>query len=141
MEKLEKRRMVEATQQDSMLDRGASADNGSGGGGSLKDRWNNFKMASLFAGVASLFPWNMLIAVSGYWNYKLRNGSDDGGSGGSGNGTDDGCHSKLSNLQAGLSFDHLAYFVTYLKCPFFGVGLFLSTVRLNSGLSYRSFLT
>ena len=80
MEKLEKRRMVEATQQDSMLDRGASADNGSGGGGSLKDRWNNFKMASLFAGVASLFPWNMLITVSGYWNCKLRNLTDDGGS-------------------------------------------------------------
>ena len=97
---------MEATQQDSVLDRGgASADNGSGGGGSLKDRrWNYVKMASLFAGVAWLLPWNMLITMSGYWNYKLRNGTDDGGSGLSGNGTDDGCK-KLSDLQAGFSFD------------------------------------
>ena len=56
---------MESTERDSMLDRGRSTDNGNGSGGGLKDRWNYVKMASLYAGVASLFPWNMLITVSG----------------------------------------------------------------------------
>ena len=51
----------------------------------------------------------------GYWNYKLRNVTDDGG-GGSGNSTDDGCN-KLSDLQV-WSLAHyfpVSFFVKYCR--------------------------
>jgi len=43
------------------------------------DRWNYVWLTAFYAGLASLFPWNMLITVTGYWNYKLRNVTDDHG--------------------------------------------------------------
>ena len=30
----------------------------------------------MYAGAANLFPWNILITVTGYWNFKLRNATD-----------------------------------------------------------------
>jgi len=38
-----------------------------------RDRWNYVWWTAYYSGLASLFPWNMLITVTGYWNYKLRN--------------------------------------------------------------------
>ena len=73
---------MEATERDNMLAPRRSS------GPEVKDRWNYVKMTSLYAGLTSLFPWNMLITVTGYWNYKLRDVSADGGDSG-----------KLSDLQ------------------------------------------
>ena len=75
---------MEATERDNMLAPRRSS------GPEVKDRWNYVKMTSLYAGLTSLFPWNMLITVTGYWNYKLRDVSADGGGDSAG---------KLSDLQ------------------------------------------
>ena len=52
------------------------------------------------------------VCLLGYWNYKLRNVTDDGG-GGSGNSTDDGCN-KLSDLQV-WSLTHSVNALLFLK--------------------------
>ena len=77
---------MEATERDNMLApprRSSSPDN------RVTDRWNYVWFTSMYAGLASLFPWNMLITVTGYWMYKLRDVSADDGGGGD----------KLTDLQ------------------------------------------
>ena len=43
----------------------------------IKDRYHFVYGSAFFIGIVSLFPWNMLITVTDYWNYKFRNVSLD----------------------------------------------------------------
>ena len=40
---------------------------------SIKDRHNFVFASAFFLGIVILFPWNVLITVTSYWNYKFRN--------------------------------------------------------------------
>lgn len=42
-----------------------------------KDRYHFVFISASFLGVVILFPWNILITVTSYWNYKFRNVSLD----------------------------------------------------------------
>ena len=42
-----------------------------------KDRYHFVFISASFLGVVILFPWNILITVTSYWNYKFRNVSID----------------------------------------------------------------
>lgn len=39
----------------------------------VKDHHNYVFASAFFLGVVILFPWNILITVTSYWNYKFRN--------------------------------------------------------------------
>ena len=39
----------------------------------VKDRYNIIYWSSFFIGVSINIPWNILITITSYWNYKLRN--------------------------------------------------------------------
>ena len=39
----------------------------------IKDRYHFVYGSAFFIGMVVLFPWNMLITVTVYWNYKFRN--------------------------------------------------------------------
>ena len=43
----------------------------------IKDRYHFVYRSAFFIGMVILFPWNILITVTTYWNYKFRNGSLD----------------------------------------------------------------
>ena len=43
----------------------------------VKDRYNIVYCSAFFIGMSIYFPWNILINVTSYWNYKLRNVSAD----------------------------------------------------------------
>ncbi len=38
-----------------------------------KDKYNFVYWASFLIGLTILLPWNILITVSGFWDYKFRN--------------------------------------------------------------------
>ena len=38
-----------------------------------KDRWHGVYLVFYYTGLAILFPYTMLITVTGFWNYKWRN--------------------------------------------------------------------
>ena len=63
----------------------------------LKDKWNLVYLTAFYVGISSLFPWNILISVPGYWDYKLRNVTA--------NSTDDANH--LTDLQK-IYYSYLA---------------------------------
>jgi hypothetical protein len=42
-----------------------------------EDRRNLMFLGAYFVGMVMLLPWNMLITVNGYWDYKFRNTSLD----------------------------------------------------------------
>lgn len=44
---------------------------------SMKDRRHFVYISAFFIGMVILFPWNILITVTTYWNYKFRNVSLD----------------------------------------------------------------
>ena len=39
----------------------------------IKDRYHLVFISASFLGVVILFPWNILITVTSYWDYKFRN--------------------------------------------------------------------
>ena len=41
------------------------------------DRYNIVYWSAFFIGMSIYFPWNILITVTSYWNYKLRNITND----------------------------------------------------------------
>ena len=43
----------------------------------IKDRYHLVYWSAFFIGMSILFPWNILITVTSYWNYKFRNVSLD----------------------------------------------------------------
>ena len=43
----------------------------------IKDRYHFVYGSAFFIGMVILFPWNILITVTTYWNYKFRNVSLD----------------------------------------------------------------
>ena len=43
----------------------------------IKDRYNVVYWSAFFIGMSIYFPWNILITVTSYWNYKFRNVSTD----------------------------------------------------------------
>ena len=43
----------------------------------IKDRYHFVYGSAFFIGMVILFPWNILITVQTYWNYKFRNVSLD----------------------------------------------------------------
>ena len=43
-----------------------------------KDKWNFVFWVVFLIGFTILLPWNILITVEGFWNYKFRNVSLDG---------------------------------------------------------------
>ena len=43
----------------------------------IKDRYHFVYGSAFFIGMVILFPWNILITVTTYWNYKFRNISLD----------------------------------------------------------------
>ena len=43
----------------------------------VRDKLHYVWWTAFYMGLSTLFPWNMLITVTGYWNYKLRNVTDD----------------------------------------------------------------
>ena len=43
----------------------------------IKDRYHLVYWSAFFIGMSILFPWNILITVTTYWNYKFRNVSLD----------------------------------------------------------------
>ena len=58
-----------------------------------KDKWNFVFWIVFLIGFTILLPWNILITVEGFWNYKFRNVSLD-----SVNGTEDLPDSDLQKL-------------------------------------------
>ena len=63
---------------------------------SMKDRRHFVYISAFFIGMVILFPWNILITVTTYWNYKFRNVSLDNEIN---NTTDDGEEDALTDLQ------------------------------------------
>ena len=63
---------------------------------SMKDRHHFVYISAFFIGMVILFPWNILITVTTYWNYKFRNVSLDNDTT---NTTDDGEEDALTDLQ------------------------------------------
>ena len=43
----------------------------------IEDRYNIIYWSTFFIGMSIYFPWNILITVTSYWNYKFRNVSND----------------------------------------------------------------
>ena len=43
----------------------------------IQDRYNIVYWSTFFIGMSIYFPWNILINVTSYWNYKFRNVSND----------------------------------------------------------------
>ena len=44
---------------------------------SVKDKYNIVYWSVFFMGMSIYFPWNTLTTVTSYWNFKLRNVSND----------------------------------------------------------------
>ena len=47
---------------------------------SVKDKFNIVYWSVFFMGMSIYFPWNTLTTVTSYWNFKLRNISNDSNS-------------------------------------------------------------